>query len=114
MSGFIPVYSEKDVQLFLSSPLACPSAPSLHDVFEYPDERYADIPIRIVPFHLAQIGYVTYMVAFPVLIDMFIAHFLPGQRFDDLECLDDRTGISPAPAQVIDLAAAQDSRRKRR
>jgi len=46
------------------------------------------------------------MIAFPVLIDIFIFHLLAGQRLCTAEGLENGTGVFPSAAEIVNLSAA--------
>ena len=66
-----------------------------------------DTPAGIVRLYLIEVRDVAYVVPSAVLVHVFVVHRLSGDGGDAVEGLDDRHGVGPAAAEVIDLALAR-------
>jgi hypothetical protein len=65
-----------------------------------------DVPARIMGLHLLQVRDVANMVAFPVLVHVFILHRFGGDGFNQSERLQDGNAVRTSSAEIIELADA--------
>src|ERR1043165_3763506 len=81
--------------------------PCVDDSLERRVKILGDVPAWIMTLHLAQVADVADMIAFAVLVDVFIGHLFAGDGGNAVECFEDTDRIrSPAP-NVVDLSGTR-------